>query len=74
MAGNVGTPTRMEYTVLGDTVNVAARLSKFPQVNSVVVGARTFELVKDVFKGKDLGETVLKGKEKALRAYEIIAP
>jgi adenylate cyclase len=72
VAGNVGTPTRMEYTVLGDTVNVAARLSKFPQINSVVVGARTFELVKHVFKGKDLGETVLKGKEKALRAFEII--
>jgi adenylate cyclase len=74
VAGNVGTPTRMEYTVLGDTVNVASRLSKFPQVNSVVVGARTFELVKDVFKAKDLGETVLKGKEKALRAFEIIVP
>ncbi len=74
VAGNVGTPTRMEYTVLGDTVNVAARLSKFPQVNSVVVGARTYELVKDAFKAKDLGETVLKGKEKALRAYEIILP
>jgi class 3 adenylate cyclase len=40
----------------------------------VVVGARTFELVKDVFKAKDLGETVLKGKEKALRAFEIIVP
>ena len=74
VAGNVGTPTRMEYTVLGDTVNVASRLSKFPQINSVVVGARTYELVKDDFKAKDLGETVLKGKEKALRAYEIIAP
>jgi len=72
VAGNVGTPTRMEYTVLGDTVNVAARLSKFPQVNRIVVGARTYELVRDVFKAKDLGETVLKGKEKALRAYEIV--
>jgi len=71
VAGNVGTPTRMEYTVLGDTVNVAARLSKFPQVNSVVVGERTFTLIKDVFKAKDLGEVILKGKEKPLRAYEI---
>jgi adenylate cyclase len=71
VAGNVGTSTRMEYTVLGDTVNVAARLSKFPQVNSIVVGERTFDLVKDVFKAKDLGEVILKGKEKPLRAYEI---
>jgi adenylate cyclase len=72
VAGNVGTPTRMEYTVLGDTVNVAARLSKFPQVNSVVVGERTYALIKDVFKAKDLGEVILKGKEKPLRAFEIL--
>jgi adenylate cyclase len=71
VAGNVGTPTHIKYTVLGDTVNVAARLSKFPQVNAVVVGERTYELVKHVFQAKDLGETLLKGKEKTLRAYEI---
>ncbi len=72
VAGNVGTPTRMEYTVLGDAVNVAARLSKVPQVNSVVVGERTWEIVKAHFKGKDLGEIMLRGKEKPLRAYQII--
>jgi adenylate cyclase len=71
VAGNVGTPSHLKYTVLGDAVNVAARLSKFPQVNSIVVGERTFELVKHAFKGKDLGEVVLKGKEKPSRAYEI---
>jgi adenylate cyclase len=72
VAGNVGTPTRMEYTVLGDTVNVAARLSKLPPVNSVVVGERTHELVKDDFPARDLGEVVLKGREKPLRAFEIL--
>ena len=72
VAGNVGTPQRMEYTVLGDTVNVAARLSKFPQVNSVVVGERTHELIKGAFKAKDLGEVTLRGKEKSIHAYEIL--
>lgn len=71
VAGNVGTPTHIKYTVIGDTVNIAARLTKFPQVNSIVVGERTYELVRDVFKAKDLGDTLLKGKEKTLRAYEI---
>lgn len=72
VAGNVGTPTRMEYTVLGDTVNVAARLSKLPPVNSVIVGERTYACVKDEFPARDLGEVVLKGKEKPLRAFEIL--
>jgi adenylate cyclase len=71
VAGNVGTPSHLKYTVLGDAVNVAARLSKFPQVNSIVVGERTYGLVKHAFTGRDLGEVVLKGKEKPSRAYEI---
>ncbi|HLF94047.1 MAG TPA: adenylate/guanylate cyclase domain-containing protein [Planctomycetota bacterium] len=71
VAGNVGTPTHIKYTVLGDTVNVAARLTKLPQVNSIVVGEKTYDLVRHVFKAKDLGDTLLKGKEKTLRAYEI---
>ena len=57
--------------MLGDTVNVAARLTKLPQVNSIVVGEKTYDLVRHVFKAKDLGDTLLKGKEKTLRAYEI---
>ena len=58
--------------MLGDTVNVAARLSKTPQVNSIVVGERTYDRVKGKFKARDLGEMVLKGKEKPQHAYEII--
>jgi adenylate cyclase len=74
VAGNVGAAAHIKYTVLGDTVNVAARLSKTPQVNSIVVGERTYERVKGTFKTKDLGEMALKGKEKPQHAYEILLP
>ena len=50
VAGNVGAHAHIKYTVLGDTVNVAARLSKTPQINSIVVGERTWERVKGSFK------------------------
>ncbi len=73
VVGNVGTPARMEYTALGDTVNTAARLSKLPQVNRVIIGERTYGLVKDIFKTRDLGVQALKGKEKPFHAYEISA-
>ncbi len=72
VAGNVGAAAHIKYTVLGDAVNVAARLSKTPQVNSIVVGERTYEKIKGVFKTKDLGEMALKGKEKPQHAYEIL--
>jgi len=73
IAGNVGTPVRLEYTVIGDTVNTAKRLGSFPQVNRIVVGENTYERVKLLFQARSLGETFLKGKEKALRAYEIVS-
>ncbi len=71
VAGNVGTAQRMEYTVLGDTVNVAARLGKFPQTNRVILGEETWNKVKTFFQAKDLGETALKGREKPMHAYEV---
>ncbi|HZE96413.1 MAG TPA: adenylate/guanylate cyclase domain-containing protein [Planctomycetota bacterium] len=72
VAGNVGAKAHIKYTVLGDTVNVCARLSKLPPINSIVVGERTFERIKTAFKTKDLGEVALKGKEKPQHAYEVL--
>jgi adenylate cyclase len=72
VAGNVGAKAHIKYTVLGDTVNVCARLSKLPPVNSIVVGEKTYERIKDSFKTKDLGEVALKGKEKPQHAYEVV--
>ncbi len=72
IAGNVGAKVRMEYTVIGDTVNTAKRLGSLPQVNRVVVGQNTYERIRGQFQAVSLGETMVKGKEKPLRAYEII--
>ncbi len=72
VAGNVGTHVRLEYTVIGDTVNVAKRLTGFPQVNRIVVGPNTYEAIKGFFQAKDLGDTIIKGREKSMHAYEIV--
>jgi adenylate cyclase len=72
VAGNVGAKAHIKYTVLGDTVNVCARLSKLPPINSIVVGEGTYARIKDTFKTKDLGEVALKGKEKPQHAYEVV--
>jgi len=72
VAGNVGAKVRMEYTVIGDSVNTAKRLASFPQVNRIIIGENTYERVRDAFRVVSLGDTILRGKEKSLRAYEVV--
>ncbi|MBI5359512.1 MAG: GAF domain-containing protein [Planctomycetes bacterium] len=72
VAGNIGTERLLEYTVLGDIVNIAKRLEEFAPPNNVVIGEQTYELVKDSFNTKDLGLVKLKGKDKPLRAFQVV--
>ncbi len=72
LAGNIGAQARLQYTVIGDTVNVAKRLCGIPEVNRIIVGETTFNYVKDAYKARSLGEIPLKGKSQPIASYEII--
>jgi adenylate cyclase len=69
--GLVGANQRIQHTVVGDAVNTASRLqSATKELNSgIVVGESTWALAKHAFKGIDLGEIVVKGKQKPIRIY-----
>ena len=72
VAGEIGSVNKMEYTVLGDTVNTASRLeSAVAKPGMVVVGERTQEIVGDAFDCHPLGAFNVKGKEKKILAYEV---
>jgi adenylate cyclase len=70
-AGYLGSKSRIEYTVLGDPVNVAARLQDFAEPGTIIVGEQTYNKVKGLFKLKDRGLTRLKGKSRETRVYEV---
>lgn len=68
-AGYVG--VREEYTMIGDTVNVAARLEQFAEPSAVVMGENTFRLVRGAFRVRRLLPFSVKGKTEPVVAYQV---
>jgi adenylate cyclase len=74
--GTVGTKRRMDATVIGDTVNIAARLQDLTHIQpdyKILITSETFQSLAfpELFSTHDLGENTLSGKEEKVKIYGI---
>jgi len=72
VVASIGDDLRMDYTAVGDTSNLAARLQSRSAPGGILISGATHKLVKDFFKFNRLGKIKFKGKEQLQGAYELI--
>ncbi len=73
LAGGMGEGASVEYTALGDTINLAARLESAATPGGVLAGESTYRAAGEAFRWQAVGPLTLKGKSEPVVAYEPIA-
>jgi len=74
VSGNIGSASlkRLDYTVIGDTVNLAQRLQSTAKAGQIIITEEVYHSAKESFKCQKIGEVSLKNKAKPVTIYEVM--
>jgi class 3 adenylate cyclase len=71
VAGNLGSSRRMDYSIIGDTVNLAARLEGLARPDEIIITGTTRSMIGDKFKLEERPPANVKGKKKPIEIYNV---
>jgi class 3 adenylate cyclase len=73
LVGNIGAKEIRSFSAIGDTINLAARLQTYAAEGTVVIGASTYELIREQAVVRPLGSAQLKGKSEPVEVFELVS-
>src|SRR5260370_32679004 len=74
VSGNIGSPKRMDYTIIGDGVNLASRLESACKQYSarILLSENTYKKLRGTYRAREVDVVLVKGKHQPVAIYEVL--